>query len=140
MLDEFRVRRFESVIAYQSPQGQGMRVFLAAALIALMAGSANAQGRGVPASGEAAKPKSQQEIQRELDAENAYKKSLGNIPDQGPADPWGNVRGDKTPDSRTFPKGEPRSASSAGGPASERRRGLAADISRSHEGPGRSQV
>jgi hypothetical protein len=76
---------------------QGMRVFLAAALIALMAGSANAQGRGGPAPREAAKPKSPQEIQAEVDAEKAYKKSLGNIPDQGPADPWGNMRGDKTP-------------------------------------------
>ena len=35
-----------------------MRIFLAAALIALMAGSANAQGRGGPANGNAAKPKS----------------------------------------------------------------------------------
>ena len=74
-----------------------MRVFLAAALIALIAGSANAQSRGVPAAAEPAKQKSQQEIQAERDAEKAYKKSLANIPDQAPADPWGNVRGDKAP-------------------------------------------
>jgi hypothetical protein len=73
-----------------------MRVFLAAALIALMAGSACAQGQ-VPAYGDTAKSKSQQEIQGERDAEKAYKRSLGNIPDQGPTDPWGNVRGDSAP-------------------------------------------
>jgi hypothetical protein len=74
-----------------------MRVLLAAALIALMAGSANAQGRGVPAAAEPAKPKSPQEIQAEKDAEKAYKRSLSNIPDQGPADPWGNMRGGDAP-------------------------------------------
>lgn len=78
-----------------------MRVFLAAALIALMAGSANAQGRGVRPSGEPAKPKSPQEIQAERDAEKAYKKSLANIPDQAPADPWGNMRGEKAPKPNT---------------------------------------
>ena len=30
-------------------------------------------------------------------AEQAYKKSLGNIPDKGPSDPWGNVRSDSPP-------------------------------------------
>ena len=68
-----------------------MRVFLAAALIALLAGSAYAQGQ------DTAKPKSQQEIQSERDTETAYKKSLGNIPDQGPTDPWGNVRSENAP-------------------------------------------
>jgi hypothetical protein len=79
-----------------------MRVFLAATLIALTAGSASAQGRGNaqgrgPANVDTAKPKSPQEIQAEQDAERAYKKSLGNIPDKGPADPWGNMRGDDAP-------------------------------------------
>ena len=37
-------------------------------------------------------PKSQQEIEADRAAERAYKKSLGNIPDQPPADPWGNAR------------------------------------------------
>jgi len=73
-----------------------MRVFLAAVLIALMAGSAHAQGRG-SANVEPAKQKSPQEIQAEKDAEKAYKRSLSNIPDQAPADPWGGVRGDDAP-------------------------------------------
>lgn len=75
-----------------------MRVFLAAAVIALLAGSAYAQNQAsVPKYGEAAKDKTQQEIQSERDAEKAYKRSLGNIPDQGPTDPWGNVRSDSSP-------------------------------------------
>jgi hypothetical protein len=75
-----------------------MRVFLAAAVIALMAGSAYAQGQApVPRYGETAKSKSPQEIQAERDAEKAYKRSLSNIPDQGPTDPWGNVRSDSAP-------------------------------------------
>jgi hypothetical protein len=73
-----------------------MRVFLAAALIALLAGSAYAQGQ-VPQYGDTAKSKSPQEIQSEREVEKAYKRSLGNIPEQGPTDPWGNVRGDSAP-------------------------------------------
>jgi hypothetical protein len=37
-------------------------------------------------------PMSPQEIQAERAAEKAYKSSLGNIPDQPAADPWGNAR------------------------------------------------
>jgi hypothetical protein len=75
-----------------------MRVFLAAVVIALLAGPAYAQSQApVPRYGEAAKSKSPQEIQSERDAEKAYKRSLSNIPDQGPTDPWGNVRSDSAP-------------------------------------------
>ena len=75
-----------------------MRVLLAAAAIALLAGPAYAQSQApVPRYGESAKPKTQQEIQSERDAEKAYKRSLGSIPDQGPVDPWGNVRSENAP-------------------------------------------
>jgi len=74
-----------------------MRVLLAAGIVALLAGPAYAQSQPVPRYGEAAKPKSPQEIATEKDAERAYQRSLGNIPNQGPADPWGNVRGDSPP-------------------------------------------
>jgi hypothetical protein len=74
-----------------------MRVLLAAAMIALLAGPAYAQSQPVPKYGDAPKDKSPQEIQAERDAEQAYKKSLGNIPDKGPSDPWGNVRSDSAP-------------------------------------------
>ena len=78
-----------------------MKVFLAAIMVALLAAPAFAQApsptASVPKYGETAKPKSPTEIEAEKEAERAYKKSLGNIPDQGPTDPWGNVRSDSAP-------------------------------------------
>ena len=75
-----------------------MRVRLVAAMIALMAGTAYAQSPGpVPRYGEAAKDKSRQEIAAEKEDERAYKRSPGNIPDQAPTDPWGNVRSESPP-------------------------------------------
>ena len=69
-----------------------MRVFLAVTILALLAGPAYAQTQNVPKYGDADKPKSPTEIEAEKEAQRAYKRSLGNIPDQGPTDPWGNVR------------------------------------------------
>jgi hypothetical protein len=74
-----------------------MRVGIVAALIALVAAPAYAQSQSVPKYGEIAKDKSPQEIAAAKEAEKAYKRSLGNIPDQGPVDPWGNVRTDGGP-------------------------------------------
>jgi hypothetical protein len=74
-----------------------MRVLLAATLIALLAGPAYAQTKNVPKYGDADKEKSPTEKEAEKEAERAYKRSLGNIPDQGPTDPWGNVRSDGAP-------------------------------------------
>lgn len=68
-----------------------MRVFRAAMIIALLAGPAYAQS--IPKYGEQPAEKSEQEKQADKAAEQAYKRSLGNIPDQGPTDPWGAVRG-----------------------------------------------
>src|ERR1700730_6680940 len=73
-----------------------MRVFAAAAVITLVVGPAYAQG-AVPKYGETDKTKTPQQIEADREAERAYKKSLGNIPDQGPTDPWGNVRGESGP-------------------------------------------
>jgi len=78
-----------------------MRVFLAAAVMVLLAGPAYAQSQSVPRYGETDKTKSPQEIEADREAEKAYKRSLGNIPDRGPSDPWGNVRGDNSPKSVT---------------------------------------
>jgi hypothetical protein len=72
-----------------------MRVFRAAAVITLLAGPAYAQS--VPKYGDTDKVKTPQEIAAEREAERAYKRSLGNIPDKGPSDPWGNVRSDSAP-------------------------------------------
>jgi len=68
-----------------------MRVLYAAALMAVLAGPAYAQGK-TPPGPPPAPPKSQQEIEADRAAERAYRSSLGNIPDQPAADPWGNAR------------------------------------------------
>ena len=54
----------------------------------------------MPAYGEEDKEKTTTERQAERDREQAYGKSLKNIPDKGPTDPWGAVRSNdaaKTP-------------------------------------------
>lgn len=70
-----------------------MRVFRAALVIAFLAGPAYAQEKSVPKYGEQDKDKTPQEKAAEKAADQAYQRSLGNIPDQGPTDPWGAVRG-----------------------------------------------
>ena len=68
-----------------------MRVLgVTTAIVLLLAGPAFAQ-RGA-ASAPADPPKSQTQIEQEKATDNAYKRSLGNIPDQPPADPWGGAR------------------------------------------------
>jgi hypothetical protein len=76
-----------------------MRVFRAAAIIALIL-AGPAYGQGKPAA-PAEPPKSPQQIESEKAADSAYKRSLGNIPDQPPADPWGNARGTDAPKAAT---------------------------------------
>jgi hypothetical protein len=66
-------------------------------MIALLAGPACAQSKSVPKYGDVDKEKSATEKAADKEAEQAYKRSLGNIPDQGPTDPWGNVRSDSAP-------------------------------------------
>ena len=72
-----------------------MRVLSAAAMIALLAGPAFAQSKtpGPPPP----PAKTRQEIEADRAAEKAYQNSLHSIPDQGPTDPWGNVRSDNAP-------------------------------------------
>ena len=74
-----------------------MRVFAAAAIIAFLAGPAYAQTKPIPKYGDVDKEKTPQQIEGEREAERAYKRSLGNIPDQGPTDPWGTVRSEGAP-------------------------------------------
>jgi hypothetical protein len=76
-----------------------MRVFAAAAVIASIVGSgcAYAQSPSVPKYGEEEKAKSPSQIEADKAAQKAYERSLGNIPDKGTADPWGNVRSDSSP-------------------------------------------
>jgi hypothetical protein len=92
-----------------------MRVFRAAAVITLLAGPAYAQSQHVPKYGEPAKTKSPTEIEAEKEAERAYQRSLGNIPDKGPTDPWGNVRSDSAP--KPVAKAAPAKRTKAGNTA-----------------------
>ena len=79
-----------------------MRVFRAAAMIALLAGLAGpayAQAQApLPRYGDIDKAtKTPQQIEADKAAEKAYQNSLGNIPDKGPSDPWGNARSADAP-------------------------------------------
>ena len=70
-----------------------MRMIGIVAVLALLAGPASAQN--MQQYGEPDKDKTQAEIAREKDAEQAYKRSLGNIREQQKSnDPWGTVRSD----------------------------------------------
>jgi hypothetical protein len=96
-----------------------MRVFRAAAIIALLAGPAYAQSSGehVQRYGETAKPKSPQEIENEKQADKAYSNSLGNIPDKAPTDPWGNAR---SADAPKQPAKQPTKSAAKAAPAKPR--------------------
>jgi len=72
------------------------RILGAIVVIAALAGPAWAQG-SVPQYGETDKPKTPAEIAAEKEAEKAYRRSLGNIPEQQKTDPWGTVRSDSAP-------------------------------------------
>jgi hypothetical protein len=82
-----------------------MKVLGAAAIIMLLAGPVLAQQAPMQRYGEKDKEKSPNEIQQERDAQRAYQRSLGSVPDKGPVDPWGNAR------SVEAPKGEAKAAS-----------------------------
>ena len=74
------------------------RILGAAAVVALLAGPAFAQEKGPAKYGEEDKPKTPSEIAAEKEAERAYRRSLGNIPEQQKSsDPWGTIRGDSPP-------------------------------------------
>jgi hypothetical protein len=74
-----------------------MRVLLTAALVLSLTGTAYGQQAPVPGYREGDKPKSPREIESGKEAERAYKRSLDNIPDKGPSDPWGTVRSTDAP-------------------------------------------
>lgn len=73
-----------------------MRILLAVAMIVALAWPAYAQQR-TPQPAPGPPPKTQKQIEEEKAADRAYQKSLGNIPDQPPADPWGGARSTDTP-------------------------------------------
>jgi hypothetical protein len=68
-----------------------MRVLHAAALLTvLLTSPVFAQGIKPPAPSDP--PKSPGQIETEKSSDQAYKRSLRNIPDKPPADPWGGAR------------------------------------------------
>jgi len=71
-----------------------MKVFRTVAVMMLLAWPVHALAEDdhVHRAGEEQKPKSPNEIAAEREAEKSYKRSLSNIPDQAPVDPWGNAR------------------------------------------------
>jgi len=77
-----------------------MRAILAVAMITLLATTAFAQDH-VQQYGEKDKEKSPTEIQAEKDAQRAYQRSLGKIPDKGPSDPCGALRPGDAPKTTT---------------------------------------
>ena len=66
--------------------------------------------------GEEDKPKTPAEIAAEKDAERAYRRSLGNIPEQQKQDPWGTVRSDSAPPKAAAkaPAAKPKAKSAEG--------------------------
>ena len=74
-----------------------MKILGAVIVIVLLAGPAYAQTQSVPRYGEVDKEKSPTEKEADKEAERAYKRSLGNIPEQKSGDPWGAVRSDNAP-------------------------------------------
>ena len=92
------------------------RILGAVAVIGLLAGSAAAQ-RGPAKYGEEDKPKTPAEIAADKDAEKAYRRSLGNIPEQQKStDPWGTVRSDSAAPKAAAkaPQAKPKAKSAEG--------------------------
>jgi len=72
------------------------RILGATFVIASLAGPAWSQNP-VPKYGDPDKVKTPADIAAEREAEKAYRRSLGNIPEQKATDPWGTVRSEASP-------------------------------------------
>jgi hypothetical protein len=86
-----------------------MRVFLAAVMVAVMAGPAFAQQQPNVKYGVPEPDKTQAQKEADQQTERAYRRSLGSIPDKGSSDPWGIVRNDGSPPKNTS-TGAPKAA------------------------------
>ena len=85
-----------------------MKILGAVAVIVLLAGPAYAQDQHVPKYGETEKDKSPAQKEADKEAERAYQRSLGNIPEQKGADPWGAVRSDNAPPKAAVKTAKPK--------------------------------
>jgi uncharacterized protein YdeI (BOF family) len=79
-----------------------MRKIAVAVMLALIAAPALAQDH-VQQYGEAPKEKTPSEKADDDRAERAYQRSLNNVPDQKPVDPWGAARGNDVPKKSAAP-------------------------------------
>jgi hypothetical protein len=74
------------------------KVLGAAAIIALLAGPVFAQQQApMQKYGDKDKEKTPNELQQERDAQRAYQRSLGSVPEKPPVDPWGIARPAEAP-------------------------------------------
>ena len=74
-----------------------MKIVGVVAVMTLLAGPAWAQSQPIQKYGDPDKEKTAAEIRAEKDAEQSYRRSLGNIPEQKSSDPWGTVRSESAP-------------------------------------------
>jgi hypothetical protein len=74
-----------------------MRALLALIMFVSLAAPAFAQEDHVPRYGEQDKEKTNSQKEADKAAQEAYKRSLSNIPDQGKTDPWGAARSTEAP-------------------------------------------
>ena len=75
-----------------------MRAVLALIIVAFLSAPALAQvDNHVPRYGEADKEKTNSQKAADKAAADAYQRSLGNIPEKGPSDPWGAARSTEAP-------------------------------------------
>jgi hypothetical protein len=86
-----------------------MRTLMAAAIAAVLAGSAYGQGLppvGIPIDPGGGKPEKPADPVKE----NEYRSSLGGLPNQKAADPWGSVRNPPAPAAKKAPAAPAKTA------------------------------
>ena len=89
-----------------------MRIIAVAFTMALIAGPVLIAGRAsaqdhIQQYREEDKPKTAAQEADEKQAERAYKRSLSNVPNQKPVDPWGIARSDSPPPAASKPHAKP---------------------------------
>jgi hypothetical protein len=71
-----------------------MRIFLKAMMIVLLATPAYSQGLNMNLAGGPGKLKTMEQVQQEMERDNAYQSAIKKLPNQNTkTDPWGNIRG-----------------------------------------------
>ena len=71
-----------------------MRTCVKAMMVVLLATPAYSQGLNMNMLGNPGKIKTQEEVQKEAERDNAYQSAIKKLPDQNAKkDPWGNIRG-----------------------------------------------